>query len=80
MPTKPPKPCPQRARFGKNIAGLRKERKYTQERLAELAGISARYLQSVEAGEYFPALPTLARIKIALHCSWNEIFNGCERI
>ncbi len=67
-------------RFGKNIAALRGRRNLTQEKLAEKAGVSARYVQSVEAGEYFPSLPTLARLKSALRCDWEGLFGGCDKV
>ena len=38
----------------------------SQEKLAEKVGVSTRYIQSVEAGEYFPSLPTLAALRAAL--------------
>ena len=80
MPARKPKACPHRTRFGKNVARLRARRNLTQEKLAEKAGVSARYLQSVEAGEYLPTLPTLARLKSALRCDWSELFGGCDRV
>jgi len=80
MPARKPKTCPHRTRFGRNVARLRARRKLTQEKLAEKVGVSARYLQSVEAGEYLPALPTLARLKSALRCDWNELFAGCDKV
>jgi len=49
----------------------------TQEALAEKTGLSVRYTQSVEAGEYFPALPTLTRFRKALRASWDELLAGC---
>lgn len=79
MPARKPQNCPHRTRFGKNIASLRARRHLTQERLAEKAGVSVRYLQSVEAGEYFPSLPTLARLKSGLRCDWGELFAGCDK-
>ena len=79
MPARKPKKCPRRTRFGKNIAALRARRDLTQEKLAEKIGVSARYLQSVEAGEYFPSLTTLARLKSVLRCGWEEFFAGCEK-
>jgi transcriptional regulator with XRE-family HTH domain len=79
MPVRKSKACPRRTRFGKNIARLRARRDLTQEKLAEKIGVSARYFQSVEAGEYLPSLPTLARLKFALRCDWNELFGGCDR-
>ena len=79
MPSRKPKTCPHRARFGRNVAALRGRRALTQERLAEKVGASARYIQSVEAGDYFPSLPTLVRLRLALRCRWDELFDGCER-
>lgn len=77
MPSNKPAPCPVRQRFGKNVARLRTDRRLTQERMAEQTGLSTRYWQSVEAGEYFPPLATLARIKSVLECSWESLFKGC---
>jgi DNA-binding XRE family transcriptional regulator len=37
-------------------------------------------VQSIEAGEYLPSLPTLARLKLVLRCSWNELFDGCDKV
>jgi DNA-binding XRE family transcriptional regulator len=79
MPVRKPKSCSYRKRFGKNIALLRKRRRVTQERLAEKVGTSTRYVQSVEAGEYFPSLPTLVHLKLALRCKWSEMFAGCDK-
>ncbi|MGH7989449.1 MAG: helix-turn-helix transcriptional regulator [Limisphaerales bacterium] len=76
MPVRKPKSCPQRTRFGKNVALLRLRRNLTQEKLAEKVGASSRYVQSIEAGEYFPSLPTLTRLKSALRCGWSELFRG----
>lgn len=50
----------------------------TQEALSEAVGVSARYVQSLEAGEYFPTLPTLVKIKQALACSWDVLLADCE--
>jgi transcriptional regulator with XRE-family HTH domain len=80
MPVRKPKSCPHRIRFGGNIVSLRTRRRLTQEKLAEKAGVSARYVQSIEAGEYLPSLPTLARLKFALRCDWNDFFGGCDRV
>jgi transcriptional regulator with XRE-family HTH domain len=80
VPTRKPKICPHRTRFGKNIAALRSHRNLTQEKLAEKAGVSVRYVQSIEAGEYLPSLPTLARLKAVLRCNWNELFDGCDKV
>ena len=78
VPTQKPQPCSQRTQFGKNVARLRIARGLTQENLAEAVGISARYTQSIEAGEYFPALPTLSKLRKALDTSWDDLLRGCE--
>jgi DNA-binding XRE family transcriptional regulator len=80
MPVRKTKSNPQRIRFGENIVSLRTRRKLTQEKLAEKVGVSARYVQSIEAGEYLPSLPTLARLKSALRSDWNDLFAGCDKI
>ena len=54
MPSKKPAPCHIRERFGRNVAAMRKAGKATQEQMAEKTGLSTRYWQSLEAGEYFP--------------------------
>lgn len=80
MPSQKPESCAHRARLGRNIAALRERRKLTQEQLAEKTGVSVRYVQSLEAGEYFPSLPKLVKLKLALRCGWAEIFDGCEKV
>ena len=77
MPSKKPSPCTRRDRFGKNVAGMRIAMGFTQEQMAEKTALSTRYWQSIEAGEYFPPVATLARIKSTLDCSWEELFKGC---
>jgi len=80
VPSQKPESCDHRTKFGGNIAALREQRKLTQEQLAEKTGISVRYVQSLEAGEYFPSLPKLVKLKSILRCSWTEIFDDCEKV
>ena len=63
MPSRKVEFCPHRKRLGENVAALRARRNLTQEELAEKVDVSPRYVQSVEAGEYFPRLPTLVRLR-----------------
>lgn len=79
MPSKKPAPSRPRSRFGRNVALLRLAKGLTQERFAEEVGLTVRHLQSIEAGEYFPSLATLLELQWALGCSWNTLFEGCER-
>jgi len=74
---KRPKPCLKRQKFGRNLARLRVAASLTQEKLAERVGLSARYIQSVEAGDNWPSLPKLGRMRAALDCQWNELLAGC---
>ena len=58
---------------------MRKKLGLTQEKLAEKMDVSSRYIQSFEAGEYFPSLPKLVRLKSVLKCSWNRLFDDCDK-
>lgn len=78
MPSKKPAPCRLRTRFGRNVSAMRVGAGITQEQMAERTGLSTRYWQSLEAGEYFPPLATLARIKSTLKCAWEDLFKGCD--
>lgn len=78
MPSRKIAFCPYRKRLGENVAALRAQRRMTQEGLAERVDVSPRYVQSVEAGEYFPSLATLVRLRAVLRCDWNDLFAGCE--
>ena len=57
---------------------LRKKAGITQEQAAERIGLSTRYWQSIEAGEFFPPIARLARINAVLGSSWERLFEGCE--
>lgn len=46
-------------RFGRRVKALRRELGLTQERAAELAGLDARHLQAIEAGESNVTMATL---------------------
>ena len=78
MPSRKPKPVACRTRFGRNVAELRKSKGLTQEQAAEQLGVSARYFQSLEAGEYWPTLPKLLEMRIILGCAWDQLFASCD--
>ena len=50
------------SKFGKRIASLRKERKLSQEKLAELADLHRTYIGAIERGERNPSVSSLVRI------------------
>ena len=59
--------------FGGNVRRIRTSSGMTQERLAELADINARNVRRIEAGELNLLITTVARIRRALGCSWDEL-------
>ena len=61
------------------MAALRARRDLTQEKLAEKIGVSARYIQNVEAGEYFPSPPTPVRLRAVPARAWTRARTFRER-
>ena len=59
--------------FGDNVRRERYALGLTQDRLAELAEISTRNLQKVEAGELNILLTTIVRVQLALKCPWKKL-------
>ena len=52
--------------LAKNLRGLRHERKLTQEDVAEITGISARYIGSIERARVSPSVTVLGKLANAL--------------
>lgn len=63
-------------RFGKRIKQLRKERKLTQEDLADLIEVDRSYMGFVERGERNPTLDKIAKITKALKITLSELFKN----
>lgn len=59
--------------LGLNIKRFRKAKGLTQEQLAELAGISYKYLGEIERGETNPSIGTLVRIANGLNVSLEHL-------
>lgn len=64
--------------FRRNLKRLRRMAGFTQERLAERAGVSCRYLQSIEAGAFGCSFAVLLRLRRALNVSWNSLLRGLK--
>jgi transcriptional regulator with XRE-family HTH domain len=60
--------------MGRNVNRLRMASGLTQQKLAERAEISLRYVQLLEAGQRNPSIPTLVRLKKVLASSYDELF------
>ncbi|MBI4823309.1 MAG: helix-turn-helix transcriptional regulator [Nitrospirae bacterium] len=61
--------------IGLRIRELRRSNGISQERLAEKAGISSKYLSSIERGKENPTLDTFIRLSGALNIEISEVFN-----
>lgn len=59
--------------IGKRLRSIRKKRGYTQEELAELAGISAQHCSGIETGSAKVSLPALVRLCNALDATPNDV-------
>ena len=53
-------------KVGARVKGLREQRGWSQERLAEVAGITLNYVGNLERGEQGPSLHILVRLARAL--------------
>ena len=58
---------------GANAARIRKEKGMTQERLAELSGLSQQYLSGLERGRRNPTIVTLYELATALGVTHVEL-------
>ncbi len=65
--------------FGKNVCRLRTEAHLTQEKLAEKADLSRRFIQEIEAGTKNPTVNVAVRLKKALRCSWDALFLNVDK-
>jgi transcriptional regulator with XRE-family HTH domain len=60
-------------RLGRRVKALREERELTQERAAEIAGLDARHLQAIEAGEANVTMSTLHGLAKSLGVTLAEL-------
>ena len=59
--------------FGANVRRERMAASLTQERLAEMADLNIRTLQSIEAGQLNVLVTTAMRLQKALGCDWKNL-------
>jgi transcriptional regulator with XRE-family HTH domain len=70
-----PKASP-KSLFGKAIRALREERGYSQEELAERAGLHRNYVGGVERGERNVALENIVKLAAALSVRTHDLFDS----
>jgi len=63
-----------KSRFGSRLRQLRDERGYSQEELAERAGLHRNYIGGVERGERNVALENIVKLAKALSVKPSELF------
>ncbi len=67
------------SKIGSNIKEVRKSRKMTQEKLAEKAGLSVRYIICIEKAVKHASLETLVKIAAALNITVDRILRGNQQ-
>jgi transcriptional regulator with XRE-family HTH domain len=61
--------------FGKRVRELRKERNWSQEKLAEISGLHPNYIGMIERGERNPSLLNIVKIASAYNLNLSELLN-----
>ena len=74
MPEKLPSPSQTRLKLGKTVRRLRKERDWSQERLAEKSGLHPNYIGGIERGERNVAVDNIERLARAFGLHPRELF------
>jgi len=67
---------PEVLKFGENVRKIRTAKGWTQERLAEEAGLNPQYVGFVERGLKSPSVRNVSKIFKALGCSPSKLFKN----
>lgn len=59
--------------ISENLSRIRKEQRYTQREVAELAGLNPNYYAKVERGDGMPSLKTIHKLAKALKATATDI-------
>lgn len=61
------------SKIPENLSVIRKQHRYTQKEVADMAGLNPNYYAKVERGDGIPSLKTLCKIAKALRVTVTEI-------
>ncbi len=64
--------------LGQNIKAIRKEKKLSQEKLAEISSLHRTYIGSIERGERNVSIENIILIAKALNIKLCKLFEGIE--
>ena len=64
--------------LGQNVRQTREARQFTQEKLAEFAGLDPTYISGIERGVRNPGIKNVAKIAKALGLTTSELCNGVD--
>lgn len=67
-------------KLGNRIRAARSEKKYTQEKLSEITGISQAHIGHIETGKTKVALPTLVKIANALETTLDALLYDSTKV
>jgi transcriptional regulator with XRE-family HTH domain len=65
--------------FGERLREVRLRRNFTQQALAEAAGMSLTYISNMEHGFKVPSLTTIIRIAVALDCKVMDLVGAFDK-
>ena len=60
--------------FGKNLRKIRRSKDLTQEKLAEILGVSVEFVSNMERGVNAPSFETIEKIAEAFDLPFSELF------
>ena len=64
--------------FGRNVAKIRGERGFSQDKLAEKANIDRTYVSGIERGVRNPGIKTVLRVAAALNVTIADLCKGVQ--
>lgn len=64
------------ALIGRRLAGFRKQKKLTQEKLAEMTDLANNYISNIENNRSIPSIETLIKLCDALEITPNDLLLG----